>query len=80
MTPLISVFLELSRPVTFGFVSDISSALDSTFENDQNVFVLPMDLLQFEKHEQHVKDVIQYFGKVNVQNHAITWAIIIREF
>lgn len=57
----------------FGFVSDISSALDSTFENDQNIFVLPMDLLQFDKHEQHVKDVIQYFGKVNLpQNHAIS--------
>ena len=63
----------------FGFVSDISSALDSTFENDQNVFVLPMDLLQFEKHEQRVKDVLEYFGKVNVQNHAITRAIIIKE-
>ena len=64
----------------FGFVSDISSALDSTFENDQNVFVLPMDLLQFEKHEQRVKDVIQHFGKVNVQSHIITWTIIIRGF
>lgn len=64
----------------FGFVSDISIALDSTFENDQNVFVLPMDLLQFEKHEQHVKDIIQCFGKVKVQNPTITLSIFIWEF
>ena len=64
----------------FGFVSDISSALDSTFKNYQNVFVLLMDLLQFEKHEQHVKDIIQYFGKVNVQNRTITLSIFIWEF
>ncbi|XP_068712031.1 dehydrogenase/reductase SDR family member 7-like [Montipora foliosa] len=45
---------------------DISSATDSTFENDQNILVLPMDLLQYETHEQLAKDVIRCFGKINI--------------
>ncbi|KAK2572431.1 Dehydrogenase/reductase SDR family member 7 [Acropora cervicornis] len=44
----------------------ISSALDPSFQKDQDILVLPVDLLQLDTHENLAKDVIKHFGKVDV--------------
>lgn len=44
----------------------ISSALDPSFQKDQDILVLPLDLLQLDTHENLAKDVIKHFGKVDV--------------
>ena len=46
------------------FTSAISSALDPSFQKDQDILVLPLDLLQLDTHENLAKDVIKHFGKV----------------
>ncbi|XP_067036797.1 dehydrogenase/reductase SDR family member 7-like [Acropora muricata] len=44
----------------------ISRALDPSFQKDQDILVLPLDLLQLNTHENLAKDVIKHFGKVDV--------------
>ena len=51
------------------FTSAISSALDPSFQKDQDILVLPLDLLQLDTHENLAKDVIKHFGKVNRTNY-----------
>ena len=42
----------------------ISSSLDPLFKKDQDILVLPLDLVKFDTHEKLAKDVIMHFGKV----------------
>ncbi|XP_074612714.1 dehydrogenase/reductase SDR family member 7-like isoform X2 [Acropora palmata] len=44
----------------------ISRVLDPSFQKDQDILVLPLDLLQLNTHENLAKDVIKHFGKVDV--------------
>ncbi|XP_015770706.1 PREDICTED: dehydrogenase/reductase SDR family member 7-like [Acropora digitifera] len=44
----------------------ISSALDPSFQKDQDILVLPLDLLQLDTHENLAKDVIKHFGKIDI--------------
>ena len=46
----------------------ISSALYPSFQKDQDILVLPLDLLHFDTHENLTNDVIRHFGKVNWVN------------
>ncbi|XP_068746509.1 dehydrogenase/reductase SDR family member 7-like [Montipora capricornis] len=45
---------------------DISSALHPSFQKDQDILVLPLDLLQFDTHGNLTIDVIKHFGKVDI--------------
>ena len=49
--------------VYFAFAA-ISSSLDPLFKKDQDILVLPLDLVKFDTHEKLAKDVIMHFGKV----------------
>lgn len=42
----------------------ISSSLDPLFKKDQDILVLPLDLVKFDTHEKLAKDVIMHFGEV----------------
>ncbi|XP_068746508.1 dehydrogenase/reductase SDR family member 7-like [Montipora capricornis] len=48
---------------------DISSALYPSFQKDQDILVLPLDLLQFDTHGNLTTDVIKHFGKVDILVH-----------
>lgn len=47
----------------------ISSSLDPLFKKDQDILVLPLDLVKFDTHEKLAKDVSMHFGKVDVLVH-----------
>ncbi|KAM7428927.1 Dehydrogenase/reductase SDR member 7 [Porites harrisoni] len=44
----------------------ISLAHDSSFEKDQDILVLPLDLQKFDTHEKLAQDVLKHFGKVDI--------------
>jgi len=46
------------------FFSAIVITHDSSFKKDQDILVLPLDLLKFDTHEKLVQDVLKHFGKV----------------
>ena len=50
--------------LTISFPSAISLAHDSSFEKDQDILVLPLDLQEFDTHEKLAQDVLKHFGKV----------------
>ena len=42
----------------------IASSLDSFFNKDQDILVLPLDLQEFDTHEKLTQDVLKHFGRV----------------
>ena len=57
----------------FFFFSAIAISHDSLFKKDQDILVLPLDLLKFDTHKKLTQDVLKHFGKVwlltlNLQN------------
>lgn len=42
----------------------IAIAHDSSFKTDQDILVLPLDLLKYDTHEKLTQDVLKHFGKV----------------
>jgi len=57
----------------FFFFSAIAISRDSSFKKDQDILVLPLDLLKFDTHKKLTEDVLKHFGKVrlvtlNLQN------------
>ena len=42
----------------------ISLALDPSFNEDQDILVLPLDLLKYDTHAKLAQDVLNHFGKV----------------
>ena len=58
-------FLSLTENCFFDcYISAITIAYDSLFKTDQDILVLPLDLLKFDTHEQLTQDVLKHFGKV----------------
>ena len=45
------------------FPPAISLAIDP-FKQDQDILVLPLDLLKYDTHEKLAQDVLNHFGKV----------------
>ena len=50
--------------MSFPNVTAISLALDPSFNEDQDILVLPLDLLKYDTHEKLGQDVLNHFGKV----------------
>lgn len=52
--------------IAFGFYlpAIIATGLDSSFNKDQDILVLPLDLQKFGTHEKLTQDVLKHFGKV----------------
>ena len=46
------------------YISAIAIAHDSSVKNDQDILVLPLDLLRFDTHDKLTKDVLKHFDKV----------------
>ena len=46
------------------FLPAISLAIDPWFKQDQDILVLPLDLLKYDTHEKLAQDVLDRFGKV----------------
>ena len=46
------------------YISAIATAHDSSFKTDQDILVLPLDLLKFDTHKKVTQDVLKHFGKV----------------
>ena len=46
------------------YFSAIAIAHDSSFKTDQDILVLPLDVLKFDAHEKLTQDVLKHFGKV----------------
>ncbi|XP_078358032.1 dehydrogenase/reductase SDR family member 7-like [Oculina patagonica] len=44
----------------------IATGLDSSFNKDQDILVLPLDLQKFDTHEKLTQDVLKHFGKVDI--------------
>ena len=44
--------------------ADIATGLDSSFKKDQEILVLPLDLVKYDTHEKLTQDVLKHFGKV----------------
>ncbi|KAL9982697.1 hypothetical protein ACROYT_G004773 [Oculina patagonica] len=44
----------------------IATGLDSSFNKDQDILVLPLDLQKFGTHEKLAQDVLKHFGKVDI--------------
>ena len=44
--------------------ADIATSLDSSFKKDQEIIVLPLDLVKYDTHENLTQDVLKHFGKV----------------
>ena len=56
--------------MSFPNVTAISLALDPSFNEDQDILVLPLDLLKYDTHAKLAQDVLNHFGNENiVQNH-----------
>ena len=53
------LFFLLSSPAAIA-----ATSLDSSFDKDQDIIVLPMDLQKFDTHGQLTQDVLKHFGKV----------------
>ena len=50
--------------MSFPNVTAISLALDPSFNEDQDILILPLDLLKYDTHAKLAQDVIKHFGKV----------------
>ena len=50
--------------MSFPTVTAISLALDPSFNQDQDILVLPLDLLKYDTHAKLAQDVLKHFGKV----------------
>ena len=50
--------------MSFPNVTAISLALDPSFNQDQEILVLPLDLLKYDIHAKLAQDVLNHFGKV----------------
>ena len=46
------------------YFSAIATGLNSSFEKDQDILVLPLDLLKHDTHGNLTQDVLKHFGKV----------------
>ena len=46
------------------YISAIAIAHDSSFKKDQDILVLPLDLLGFDTHDKLTQDVLKHFEKV----------------
>ncbi len=46
------------------YLPAIATGLDSSFNKDQDILVLPLDLQKFDTHEKLTQDVLKHFGKV----------------
>lgn len=46
--------------------ADIATGLDSSFKKDQEILVLPLDLLKYDTHENLTQDVLKHFGKIDI--------------
>ena len=46
------------------YFSAIATTYDSSFKKDQDILVLPLDLLKFDTHEKLTQDVLKHFVKV----------------
>ena len=58
-------FLWPTKNVFFDhYISAIAIAYDSSFKTDQDILVIPLDLLKFDTHEKLTQDVLKHFGKV----------------
>ena len=44
--------------------ADIAIGLDLSFKKDQEILVLPLDLVKYDTHENLTQDVLKHFGKV----------------
>ncbi|XP_020614189.1 dehydrogenase/reductase SDR family member 7-like isoform X2 [Orbicella faveolata] len=44
----------------------IAIAHDSSFKTDQDILVLPLDLLKYDTHEKRIQDVLNHFEKVDI--------------
>ena len=42
----------------------IATGLDSSFNKDQDILILPLDLQEFDTHEKLTQDVLKHFGRV----------------
>ena len=50
--------------MSFPNVTAISLSLDPSFNQDQDILVLPLDLLKYDTHEKLAQEVLNHFGKV----------------
>ena len=48
------------------YLPAIVSGLNSSFNKDKDILVLPLDLLKFDTHQKMAQDVLKHFGKVLV--------------
>ena len=56
------------------FQPAISLAIDPSFNQDQDILVLPLDLLKYDTHEKLGQDVLNHFGKVTSdKSQGIKW-------
>ena len=54
--------------LVMSFLPAISLAIDPSFNQDQDILVLPLDLLKYDTHEKLAQDVLNHFGKVTSDN------------
>ena len=50
--------------LVMSFPPAISLSIDPSFNQDQDILVLPLDLLKYDTHEKLAQDVLNHFGKV----------------
>lgn len=50
----------------FFVISAIATGDDSSFNKDQDILVLPLDLMKFDTHGNLTQDVLKHFGKVDI--------------
>ena len=46
------------------YISAIAIDHDTSFKTDQDILVLPLNLLTFNTHKKLTQDVLEHFGKV----------------
>ena len=47
------------------YISAIAVDCDSSFRTDQDILVLPLDVVKYDTHEKLTQDVLKHFGKVH---------------
>jgi len=47
------------------YISAIAIDHDSSFKTDQDILVLPLDVVKYDTHEKLTQDVLKHFGKVH---------------
>ena len=61
-------YLRSELDLVTSFLPAISLAIDPSFNQDQDILVLPLDLLKYDTHEKLAQDVLNHFGKVTSDN------------